>query len=574
MPKLSRFHGVVQRISALATRSQSGSGSHRSRSDNARLFIGQNRSISWTNQLPHRTKSISPAPLTAWAVVGCTIIAASVITWSPIAYAEAPSAEPKRLIRLDEVRQHGKDAERKWVIKGTRVFDITDWIAAHPGGPVILHAVGCSIDPYWNIFTIHQKQDVYDVLEEYFIGDIDPRDLVDGKVAGRDVEDPFVNDPTRDTRLMQHTQKPCNAETPTDSLDAYITPNQTFYVRNHLWVPELDEKTHTLTVELPDGTEKEYTLHDLRSKFQPFSITATLQCSGNRRKHMTAGARPAIGLQWDVGAISNAQWTGVRLSDVLRDAGFPVNDSDSEHAKHVQFVAAEAYGASIPIEKAVDPRGDVMLAYEMNGKPLPPDHGYPLRVLVPGHTAARSVKWIEKIVLSEEESQSQWQRRDYKCFGPNKTAKDVDWSSAPAIQETPVQSAITSIKEISRSSWQGRRSLQKYGLDEDAIKVDGYAFSGGGREIIRVDVSADGGKSWEQALLLPGESKGHKAWSWKRWEFVVPKRVAGKQFVVKAVDESYNSQPESYEAQFNFRGNLTTAWHKVEYPHTSNGPSR
>ncbi|OQU96702.1 Cytochrome b5-like Heme/Steroid binding domain-containing protein [Cladophialophora immunda] len=491
-----------------------------------------------------------------------------------VAYAEAPTAQPKRWIRLDEVKQHGRDSERKWVIKGTRVFDITDWIAAHPGGPVILHAVGCSIDPYWNIFTIHQKQDVYDVLEEYFIGEIDPRDLVDGKVAEHDVEDPFVNDPIRNARLLQHTQKPCNAEAPADSLESYLTPNDTFYVRNHLWVPELDEKTHTLTVELPDGTEKEYTLRDLKRNFQPFTITATLQCSGNRRKHMTAGARPAIGLQWDVGAISNAQWTGVRLRDILRDVGFPVDGCDSEEAKHVQFVAAEAYGASIPIEKALDPRGDVMLAYEMNGKTLPPDHGYPLRVLVPGNTAARSVKWIEKIILAEEESHSQWQRRDYKCFGPNQSAKDVDWSTAPAIQETPVQSAITSIRDISRSSRHGRRSLQAYGLDEDAVQVKGYAFSGGGREIVRVDVSADGGKTWQQARLLPDESKGHKAWSWKQWEFVVPKRLAGKQFAVKAVDETYNSQPESYEAQFNFRGNLTTAWHKIDYSRTSDGPSR
>ncbi|OAL37035.1 hypothetical protein AYO20_03804 [Fonsecaea nubica] len=572
MSKLPRFHDVAQKISTLVTRPRSGYATPR---DGARLLLrDRNRSISGTNRVPHPNRLRSLVPLTAWTFVGCTVLAASVIAWSPVAYAEAPPTQAKRLIRLEEVKRHGRESERKWVIKGTRVFDITDWIAAHPGGPVILHAAGCSIDPYWNIFTIHQKQDVYDVLEEYFIGEIDPRDLVDGKVAEDHVEDPFVNDPVRNPQLLQHTQKPCNAETPKPSLESYLTPNDTFYVRNHLWVPELNEKTHTLTVELLDGTETQYTLHDLKTKFQPFTITATLQCSGNRRKHMTAGARPAIGLQWDVGAISNAQWTGVRLRDILRDAGFPVDDCDAEEARHVQFVAAEAYGASVPIEKALDPRGDVMLAYEMNGKPLPPDHGYPLRVLVPGNTAARSVKWIEKIVLAEEESHSQWQRRDYKCFGPNQTAKDVDWSTAPAIQETPVQSAITSVMDISWSSRHGRRSLQKHGLDEDAVQLKGYAYSGGGKKIIRVDVSADGGKTWQQALLLPDESKGHKAWSWKQWEFVMPKRLVGQQFVVKAVDESYNSQIESYEAQFNFRGNLTTAWHKIDYPRAGDSPSK
>ncbi|KIX05008.1 uncharacterized protein Z518_05880 [Rhinocladiella mackenziei CBS 650.93] len=495
-----------------------------------------------------------------------TIIFASAISPLAVAHAETPATETQRLIRLKEVKQHGKTAERKWVIKGNRVFDITDWIAAHPGGPVILRAVGGSIDKYWDIFSIHKKQEVYDILEGYFIGEIDPRDLVDGHVAANDIEDPFVSDPTRDSRLLEHTAKPCNAETPTSCLGSFITPNETFYVRNHFWVPDSDPNSHILTVELPDGTEKEYSCHDIESKFEPFQRTVTLQCSGNRRKHMSEGARPTSGLPWDAGAISNAEWTGVRLRDVLEDAGFPINQPNTENARHVHFIGAEAYGTSIPIDKALDPNGDVMLAYKMAGKPLPRDHGAPLRVLVPGYTAARSVKWLEKIILAEEESQSQWQQRDYKCFGPNQTANDVDWSSAPAIQETPVQSAITSIRSISNASRADRKELTTYGMQEDIIKVEGYAYSGGGRRVVRVDVSADGGKSWHQATILPDNAQGHKTWSWKRWEWMVPKRMAGRTFVVKAVDDSYNVQPESYEAQWNFRGVLTNAWHKVDYP--------
>jgi len=522
------------------------------------------RSISSTSSVPKRTPSISTRGYVGLAIAGNTVIAASVFHWK-VAHAEAPPVEgSKTYIRSSEVKQHGRNSDRKWVTKGNRVFDITEWIAAHPGGPVILQAVGGCIDPYWDIFTIHKKQDVYDILEGYFIGDIDPRDLIDGKVPDDNIQDPFVLDPKRDLRLLQHTCKPCNAETPPACLDTFITPNEVFYVRNHLWVPQADEKTHVLNVELPDGTEKAYTLSDLKSKFKPFSITATLQCTGNRRKQMSENAKPASGLPWDVGAISNAKWTGVRLRDVLEDAGYPVNDSESDEAKHVHMVGAEAYSGSIPIAKAVDPRGDVMLAYEMGGKPLPRDHGYPLRALVPGHTAARSVKWLEKIVLAEEECQSQWQQRDYKCFGPNQTPKDVDFASAPAIQETPVQSAITAVRSISRTSHHGRTELRKYGLEEDAIRLEGYAISGGGRDIIRVDISADGGKSWAQAKIHPDVTQGRKSWSWKRWEWVVPKSQAGKAFVVKAVDESYNSQPESYEAQYNFRGNLTNAWHKIE----------
>lgn len=501
----------------------------------------------------------------AVVVGGATIVATSTSTgWPRVVHAEAPPQPPAKFIRLDEVRRHGRDSDRKWVIKGTRVFDITDWIAAHPGGPVILRAVGGSIDPYWAIFTIHQKPEVYDVLEEYCIGDIDPRDLVDGRVRSDDIDDPFVNDPVRDPRLMQHTQKPCNAESPASALSTFITPTETFYVRNHLWVPQAKEETHTLTVELPDGDEKEYSLSELKTKFKPFRMTATLQCSGNRRKHMSAGAGPATGLQWDVGAISNAEWTGVRLRDVLHDAGVDSsNGTEDEDVKHVHFVGAEAYAASIPICKALDPRGDVMLAYAMNGKPLSPDHGYPLRALVPGHTAARSVKWLEKIVLSEEESHSQWQRRDYKCFGPNQAAKDVDWSTAPAIQETPVQSAITSISAVQEKHTDDSKSSLK---QDSPIKVEGYAFSGGGREIIRVDVSGDGGRTWQQAQIFPDESKGQKRWSWKRWQILVDRPAAGSEFAVKAVDDSYNTQPDSYAGQFNFRGNLTTAWHRVECP--------
>lgn len=570
MSKLIRVCNVVSRPSSLGTRK-----CHRGKpvwgaSGVEKSFFVPTRSMGSTNRT--RQRAIPTVAYIGCAILGGGILAASSRCWVPVAHAEAPSrSEPRRLIRLDEVKEHGRGAQRKWVIRGTRVFDITDWIDAHPGGPVILRAVGGSIDKYWDIFTIHKSQDIYDILEGYLIGDIDPRDLIDGNVPESDVQDPFVSDPSRDPCLLQHTRKPCNAETPADYLDSFITPNEKFYVRNHLWVPESDEKSHILTVEMPDGTEKEYSLADLKSKFRSFRITATLQCSGNRRKHMSAGARPATGLPWDVGAISNADWTGVRLRDVVEDAGFSVDEWDPEEVKHVHFIGAEAYGASIPIAKALDPRGDVILAYEMGGKPLPLDHGYPLRVLVPGHTAARSVKWLEKIVLSDEESPSQWQQRDYKCFGPNQAAKDVDWSSAPAIQETPVQSAITSVREVSSSSDKGRREQQIHGLKEDAVKVEGYAFSGGGREIVRVDVSADGGKNWQQAVLLPDDSQGHKNWAWKRWEMTVPKSAVGKEIVVKAVDDSYNVQPESYEALYNFRGNLTTAWHRVQYPRRDNG---
>lgn len=508
------------------------------------------------------------------------------------ANAEAPptSTISKPTIRLADVKCHGEDSDAKWVIKGTKVYDITDWVSAHPGGEVILRAVGGTIDKYWDIFSIHKKQDVYDILESYYIGDLDPQDLVNGQVPSDDIADPFESDPQRDPRLLVHSERPCNAEAPSESLSTFITPSESFYVRNHLWVPDYsttsanttaekckEKQQHCLHVELHDGTEATYTVDELKQNFEPVTITATLQCSGNRRKHMSEAARPTTGLPWSVGAISTATFTGCRLRDVLAHAGFPVDAYPADAVKHAQFLGAEAYGASIPIDKAVSRTGDVLLVYKMNGEPLPRDHGYPLRALVPGHVAARSVKWLKSIVLSDEESSSQWQQRDYKCFGPNVGTNDgVDWEGAPAIQETPVQSAITAVKEVgSLASRDGRTECEESGNakseedeNEEGVEVQGYAFSGGGRKIVRVDVSADQGRTWHQAELLKDEAKGCKSWAWTRWRWTVPRRVAeeGGEFVVKAVDEVYNTQPERYEPQWNFRGNLTTAWHRVECP--------
>lgn len=488
-----------------------------------------------------------------------TVLITGTLFWPGDVSAEAQENNTRK-VRLSEVHEHGRDAERFWVIKGIRVYDITDWVPNHPGGSVILRAAGGNIDGYWKIFSIHQKQDVYDILEQYFIGEIDPRDLVDGEVPAEHIDDPFASDPHRDPRLKVHSDRPCNAETPGSELLDYITPNDIFYVRNHLWVPKhVEDDGHEITIELEDGEERIYTLGELRSKFQEYTVTSVLQCSGNRRSHMNT-ARPTQGLPWGVGAIGNAEWTGVRLRDVLRDVGLNIQDPPDE-VKHVQFSGSEAYGASIPVDKAIDKRGDVLIAYKMNGQPLPRDHGWPARILVPGHVAARSVKWVNKITLSEEESPSQWQQRDYKCFGPYQ-GPNPDWDSAPAIQETPVQSAVTRINdEVSGDS----KLLKVYGLEQDSICLEGYAYAGGGRRIVRVDVSADDGRTWKKADLLEGPSKGSKAWCWSRWQIAIPKDQVGHSFAIKAVDEANNVQPEHHEPHYNFRGNLATAWQRIPY---------
>ncbi len=556
--------------------------------------------------------------------------------------------------RLADVRKHDADSGEPWVTSGDRVYNITDWVAAHPGGDVILRAAGQSIDPYWAIFTIHKAPHVREILDSYLIGLVDIADLVDGKprlLDGDDdgVADPFAHDPVRDARFFVLTQKPCNAEPPpTELARDFATPNDLFYVRNHMWVPVVDKDAadqHRLTIELPDGEERSYTLHELRTRFPVHRVAAVLQCSGNRRSHMTRSVAPTNGLQWKTGAISNAVWEGVLLRDVLADAGLRIatsgstgwpalpakddSDSDSDEGDspppadslHVQLTGMEAYGASIPLPVAIDPRGEVLLAFGMNGAPLPRDHGYPLRAVVPGHVAARSVKWLSRIVVADEESQSQWQRRDYKLFGPNEGTAP-DWDKYPAIQEMPVTSAITGVwlghTAIGRAvaegrfaaatvasaglgqrappgtrdvkAWQDRQWANAdnggggYGRRSTPVAVAGYAYSGGGREIARVDVSVDGGRTWDQAELLDHKTRptdddggrnvvarGRPDWSWKRWRYVgvMLDGQADKQppeVVCKAVDSAYNTQPERHDGIYNVRGNLATAWHRVQVP--------
>jgi sulfite oxidase len=487
---------------------------------------------------------------------------------------------------LADIRKHGPDSERPWVTYKGRVYDITDWVSAHPGGEVILRAAGGSIEPYWDIFSIHKSQYVLDILDQFAIGWVHPDDLGNGGVGL--IEDPFQTDPERDARMQILTERPFNAETPTSELaDSFLTPNDVFYVRNHMWVPVVGRAIdYDITIELPNGETKKYTIRDLQTRFKQHSVTAVLQCSGNRRKDMTDHAKKTNGLQWTVGAISCAKWEGVRLRDVLADAGVPLEHRDSD-MQHVQFTGLEAYGASIPIASALDPLGDVLLAFRMNDEPLPRDHGFPVRVIVPGHVAARCVKWLKRIIVSDEESNTPWQRKDYKCFGPNETAQD--WDKYKSIQKMPVTSAITRTR-VRQGSPKGQTqpsaenpsassSYQEETWPEaNIIEIEGYAYSGGGREVQRVDISLDGGKTWDQARLLNEDAqleRGSQPWCWKRWKYESVLQIKNDNeasqsqeqkmtVVVKATDDTYNTQPETHGSIYNPRGNLATAWHRVE----------
>lgn len=206
----------------------------------------------------------------------------------------------------------------------------------------------------------------------------------------------------------------------------------------------------------------------------------------------------------------------------------------------------------------MDPRSDVILAYEMNGQPLSPDHGYPLRVVVPGVVGARNVKWVSRIVVSDIESPSHWQQNDYKGFSPSTDWDTVDFKKSPAIQNMPVTSAICQPENKS-----------KVKIDADGcIEVKGYAWSGGGNAIVRVDLTLDNGKSWHVAdLVQPKEvNKNGRQWSWTLWKakLPAPKNVQEVEIWSKAVDSNYNVQPETFENTWNLRGVLSSAYHRIK----------
>lgn len=467
---------------------------------------------------------------------------------------------PLPIYTQEEVAKHHSSAKGVWVTYKGGVYDITDFVSLHPGGDKILLAAGGALEPFWALYAVHNQEHVLEMLSQYKVGELREED----RTLDSSSLDPYAKDPPRHPVLRVNSQKPFNAEPPTQILtENFITPSAFFFKRNHLPVPQVDPSTYQLEIRgLPGGTVS-LSLEDLKSRFPKHTVTATLQCAGNRRSEMNQ-VKLVKGLNWGIAAISNATWAGPRLRDVLLYAGYKSRGK----AQHVHFegldkdVTGTTYGASIPLGKALSEEGDVILAYEMNGEDLPADHGFPVRVVVPGVVGARNVKWLGKIVLSEVESSSHWQQNDYKGFSPGTDWDTVDFKSAPAIQELPVQSAIT---------WPPEGAVLDHSLGE--VTVKGYAWSGGGREIVRVDVSLDGGKTWQVAKLQGGEGEAldpspppGRAWAWKLWELSapLPNGTQEMEIICKAVDSSYNVQPDSVAPIWNLRGVLSNAWHRVK----------
>jgi len=453
----------------------------------------------------------------------------------------------------DEVLTHSKRDTGVWVTYKDGVYDITEFLDSHPGGDKIMLSAGGPIDPFWNMYAFHKDPEIIKMLDPYLIGRLCPEDL--SKKKATKMNDPFANEPMRLPLFRINSKKPFNAEPPPKVLaDSFITPNELFYIRNHLPVPQIDPETFKIEVVVGENKLK-LSLEDLKTKYKPVTITTTIQCAGNRREEMSR-EKTVKGLSWGLCAISTARWTGVRLKEVLADAGL---DPSDKCIKHIHFNGLDAdmtkssYGASIPKNKALSEDDDVILAYQMNGVDIPRDHGYPVRVIVPGCVGARNVKWLHQIVASDVESFSFWQRNDYKGFSPSTTFETADYNKAVSIQELPVVSAITSPSD--------EEELEA----DDSIEVKGYAWSGGGRDIIRVEVSSDGGISWKEAKLMknPEADDSSKNWAWTLWKAEMPVEGSDIQLMCRAIDSSFNCQPENASSIWNLRGFMMNSWHRI-----------
>jgi len=327
----------------------------------------------------------------------------------------------------------------------------------------------------------------------------------------------------RDGKIVRG-EEPLNLEMPFENLDGFITPTDLFYVRTHFPVPKIDKKNWRLVIE--GEVERPFELsYDELLKLESRKFPVTLECAGNNRNFLEPKVK---GVQWWLGAVGNANWTGVPLSILLDRAGIKSN------AREVILEGADGgaledpksppgnlkFARSIPLAKA---RQDVLLAYRMNDVDLPPAHGFPLRAIVPGWYAMASIKWLQRVIVTDQPFTGYYQTLDYAF-----------WKRRGDIAELTPLSELQIKAEIARPS------------EGDVVPVDfnvrvhGAAWTSDAT-ITKVELSTDGGSTWNETNLL-GETKPN---AWRLWEFEwrTP-ATAGKQtLIARATDSRGRTQP-------------------------------
>jgi len=318
--------------------------------------------------------------------------------------------------------------------------------------------------------------------------------------------------------LIKRSYRPPNYETPIEYFREVITPNKAFFVRYHLsGIPTVDARTWRLRVGGDAaGQPFELSLEQLRRDFEAVELTAVCQCSGNRRGMFEPHVQ---GVEWGVGAMSNARWKGARVRDVLKRAGVKAD------AIEVAFSGADGpamqatpdFIKSIPVDKALDE--NTLIAWEMNGAPLPHFNGFPARIIVPGWTATYWMKHVTEINVTAKAASGFWMNPAYRLpagrfAGLDRFPSQENEANVP-ITSMVVNSLVTSIHDGMRV----RRG--------QPVEVAGIAWDGGGG-IRQVQVSLDEGRSWTDASL----ARDHGRFSFRAFRYEFRPERPGPMFVM------------------------------------------
>jgi nitrate reductase (NAD(P)H) len=395
----------------------------------------------------------------------------------------------------------------------------------------------------------------------------------------------------RDGRLVRLTGRhPFNVEPPLSVLNKtrFITPSSLHYVRNHGACPKLTWEGHTVVIGGLVNKPMELSMDELVNLAEPRELPVTLVCAGNRRKEQNM-IRQTIGFNWGPSGVSTNVWKGTTLRDLLLAAG--VSDKNTR-GMHVEFIGIEdlpnkvgpgpfpeepwgklvKYGTSVPLARAMNPAYDILLAYEANGEKLQPDHGYPVRLIIPGYIGGRMIKWLKQINVISHETKNHYHYHDNRILPPHITAEESltgKWWYKPEyiFNELNINSAISS---------PGHNEELPIAKNIDkTYTVSGYAYTGGGRMITRVEVSFNNGVNWELATLdrkeKPTEYGMHWCWIWWDFELKVADLVGSKEIMCRAWDESNNPQPMNPTWNLMGMGNNQVFRLKVHMDKTAEG---
>ena len=323
-------------------------------------------------------------------------------------------------------------------------------------------------------------------------------------------------------KLIIRSLRPPDFETPVSLLNTFITPNDAFYVRSHMPIPQVDAATWALKVGGEVNSPFALSVDEIK-KLPAVTITMTLECAGNGR----AFFQPAVaGIQWEKGAVSTARFTGARMSDVLKKAGVKTAGINVEmHAADRPPGTMPAFVRQVPMAKAMHP--DTIIAYDMNGEPIPLVHGAPLRAIIPGWEGAYSVKWLNALNVLAKDSDSFWVVTGYRY----PTRRVAPGAAVDAKDMAPLTGLV--VKSLITTPANGASHAV------GKVVVGGFAWAGED-DIKAVEVSIDNGATWRPARLT-GEQARY-AWRAFAFEFNAP-RPESYLILSRATDAKGNVQP-------------------------------